>query len=291
VHHQDRGGNDPEVVGSIGAVAGDELTILVDGPSLGGVGDYHPFIGEGFLALPGHLSRKVSEGGGHRVCFVRETKGQVTLVRKLISACFRRQEGGGPVAERHGRDLFSVGLAEEPAQVGVGREGDHGTVSPRNEYSRVGIEVSNLRDLFGVFHLVLEALVEACHVLVICGIGHISRTTAPPVGVAMSKEKPASRKWSIGTNISTGWFPVLKVAPLAIFIPPISVQTTRIGLVPVYLASTVCGAYLVFLEVPTKRVKGDGSNVPSSLFWAVSGRNQADPIVVCLFVGLFGGGG
>ena len=57
---------------------------------------------------------------------------------------------------------------------------------------------------------------------------------------------PASRKWSIGTSISTGWLPVEKTLPFFICMRPSSVHTTRMGFSPVYLLSYVCFAYLVW---------------------------------------------
>ena len=80
------------------------------------------------------------------------------------------------------------------------------------------------------------------------GYAHISSTTGLPLAVAMSKLKPASRKWSIGTSISTGWLPVWNVLPFFIRMSPSSVQTTRMGLLPVYLLVFACFTYLVWQQ-------------------------------------------
>merc|ERR1719223_2241814 len=57
VLEQDRCRKNPEVISSIGAVAGDELPILVYISFLGFVGDLKPLLLEGFLALPRHRAR------------------------------------------------------------------------------------------------------------------------------------------------------------------------------------------------------------------------------------------
>ena len=62
------------------------------------------------------------------------------------------------------------------------------------------------------------------------------------------------------TLTSTGWLPVLKTFPLAIFRSPSSVQMTRMGLPPYLSAlSYSCLTYLVLLAVASIKVKGLGS--------------------------------